>query len=528
MSSSPHPLPNAGSTLAQGRYLLTAVIGEGASAAVYEATDTALDLQRAVKVLRPGPSRTDDQRRRLRAEARTLSELGHPNILRMYDFGAEGSYDYVVMQLASGGSLSDKLHRDGPLPPAEAVGYTLQILAGLAHAHERGIIHRDIKPQNILLDQDGIALVADFGIALVSADDARATRTGVAMGTLAFMAPEQRLDARSVGPRADIYAVAATLYNLLTDDTPVDLFAAPPHSTRWRGLEPRLVGIIQQAVGYDPSERYESAGAMAADLISVMEALEGRAELPRTFAEASERAATYLTENTGVTLAPPGAPKNPVVSEAATLPRPEPEPLAATEPLPPATQSSRAWWAVPAVLLLLALGLWFASNRDEAPAGAAQVPEPVVTAPPEPVAAPVPDPAPEPADIVEPDVPEPGPTAAPKPKKPKPKPKPTSTRHLPLPFGNWLASARGRTLTVLIDGTPEALTGELVSEFKGSEVRTRFTGSYHADSGVLEWHDEDVDDAMDVFLTRNGDGFSGEYTYRNRADKGLFELIERR
>ena len=265
-------------SLADGRYHLDGVVGEGGFAAVYRATDTVLNVPRAIKVLSARAARRKAIRNRLNAEARAMARISHPNVLRVYDIVAEPRGDdiihYVVMDLASGGTLMDWTRAHGRMPPDLAMRYMIQVLSALAAAHASGIVHRDVKPQNILLDDRGVALLADFGIALLAEDgDMRATRTGVAMGSFAYMAPEQRIDARSVGPAADIYAVGTSLYYLITGGNPVDLFAADPSSERWQGIPAELAGIIQCANAYAPEDRFPDARAFAQALLSALDAV---------------------------------------------------------------------------------------------------------------------------------------------------------------------------------------------------------------------------------------------------------------
>lgn len=503
MSPDRQPLPKLGDSLGEGRYVLTLLIGEGASAAVYEARDLHLDLPRAIKVLRASAGKSADQRRRLWSEARTLSELSHPNVLRMYDFSAHGPYDYVVMQLADGGSLGQKLREHGAMPPAEAVGYALQTLAALAHAHEHGVVHRDVKPQNILLDGADTALLADFGIALLTSDDTRATRTGVAMGTMAFMAPEQRLDARSVGPQADVYAVGSTLYNLLTNDNPVDLFAAAPDSSRWRGIPEVIVDVIRKATHYDPSDRYPSAGAMAAELMPAFEVLE--ALYPGgdpIVLEASAEAIRYLTEHpTAHTIASP-----------------------ASTPVAPPVPDRRPLWGLAALLALVLIGvcgLWGAGGVQSPATEPATMVSPTPVPPPTPKTEPV---ATAPSPVAEVPAPRPEPVATPPTIEPAPKPSPAAK----FPFGTWRGQAGGRPFELELRGPAEELTGTMVSSFGRKQVTTEFRGSYHAPTGVLEWHDiGEFDDATDVSLTRDGDGFRGEFRTRRGAGRGPIYLVER-
>lgn len=260
----------AGELLGEARYRLDELIGKGATATVWRAHDTVLGVDRAIKLLNIRASRSRSLRSRLLAEARAMARLRHPNILKVHDISFDGHRDYVIMELAEQGSLADWADAHGPMPAEMAVSTMVQVLSALSAAHRHGIIHRDVKPQNILRDAEGTCLLADFGIARLAEDQLRSTRTGVAMGSLAFMAPEQRLDARSVTDTADIYAAGTTLYNLLTTGNPVDLFAADEASSRWLGLPPELVTVIRRAVAYQASERFSSAREMGEALAALL------------------------------------------------------------------------------------------------------------------------------------------------------------------------------------------------------------------------------------------------------------------
>ncbi|MFT4979751.1 MAG: serine/threonine protein kinase, partial [Myxococcota bacterium] len=258
-------------TIASGRYTLESIIGTGGTATVYRARDTTLAIDCAIKVISPELQVHRSLRQRLYKEAQAMFRLKHPNILRLYNIGLdETGRDYIVMELAEGGTLGQRLRDVGPLPPLAALHYTRDVLLALQLAHTNKIVHRDVKPDNVLLDRDGIVMLADFGIAMLTEDTLRSTQTNIAMGSLAFMPPEQRVDARSVGHTADLYATGAMLYNLLTDQNPIDLFTAPTSSARWTHLPPPLLDLLQKSTQMRPEDRYASAEEMieAINLVS--------------------------------------------------------------------------------------------------------------------------------------------------------------------------------------------------------------------------------------------------------------------
>ncbi len=264
---------DASATLAEGRYRLIEVIGSGGMATVYRAFDTRLQVERAIKILLPALANRERLRARFEAEARTMALLEHRNIVRVYDVGSDGNRVYIVMELVDGGSLVDRLEERGPLPPRQAVDVCLHVLAGLAVSHSRNIVHRDIKPHNVLLTSDGEVRVTDFGIARLAESNDNLTKTGAIMGTWGFMAPEQRADSKGVDARADLYAVAATLYSCVTNETPMDLFAAELDSSMLARIPDPLAQVIRKATRYDREERYADTSAMAADLSSVRDQL---------------------------------------------------------------------------------------------------------------------------------------------------------------------------------------------------------------------------------------------------------------
>lgn len=243
------------------RYQLAEVVGTGATSRVYRAIDTVLDAPRAVKILKTGNDPNFAER--LLREARAMARVAHPNILQVYDAGMlRDGRAWVVTDLAHG-SLAGRIASDGPLPVERAIALADQVLTALQAAHDAGIVHRDVKPENVLLSAHDSALLADFGIAAVLSDELRHTDHNITLGTFAYMAPEQRIDARGVGPAADQYAAAATFYQAITAASPVDLFAARPDSERWQGVPAALRDVLRRALSYDAADRFETCRAFA-------------------------------------------------------------------------------------------------------------------------------------------------------------------------------------------------------------------------------------------------------------------------
>ena len=259
--------------LRDGRYELGSPLGQGGMATVFRARDRTLGVQRAIKMLRPEHSDASDFRDRLRSEAQAMARLEHPNILPILDVGTEGDYFYVVMPLADRGSLQDLLKEKGPLSWGDATRCVVQVLAALSNAHTLDVVHRDVKPQNILVGSRGQALLADFGIAMLADrhHTDRNTVTGVAMGSPSFMPPEQRVDARNVDHRADIYSAGATFYAMITCRTPVDLYTAKADSKRWRDVPEPFVRVIRRATAMAPEDRFNTALEMARAVLDASE-----------------------------------------------------------------------------------------------------------------------------------------------------------------------------------------------------------------------------------------------------------------
>lgn len=255
------------------RYILEKPLGEGGMAIVWRAWDRRLKAWRAIKILRTRYSKPTKLRNRFELEAQSMASLSHAHIVTVHDIGEQNGQLFIVMEWLAGGSLHDRLQRGGPLPARMAVSVITDILLALHAAHEAGIVHRDVKPSNILLDTDGRAVLTDFGVARVGDIDKGLTRTGVTMGTIGFMAPEQREDARSADIRADLYAIGATLWTLLSGRGPL-LFVAPEsRKTLDRHVIRPIADIIWRATRYNPDDRYEDALTMRRVLLNCIEQL---------------------------------------------------------------------------------------------------------------------------------------------------------------------------------------------------------------------------------------------------------------
>ncbi|MFI8993367.1 serine/threonine-protein kinase [Streptomyces sp. NPDC053542] len=261
--------------LTADRYRLLEVLGRGGMGEVWRAEDTTLGREVAVKLLLERTA-VPQAVERFRQEARTAAALNHPHVLAVYDFGEDEYEDrcYLVMELVEGHSLRDALaERDGPLEIDEACRIAGQAAAGLAAAHRAGVVHRDIKPGNLLLSGDGVK-VADFGIARATGAAASAlTTTGQVLGTLAYLAPERGMG-RSAGPEADVYALGCVLYEMLcgrppyaTDDVPAVVMyqhvgAAPVPPRQHRAEVPAAVEeLVLRMLAKDPAARPTAAEA---------------------------------------------------------------------------------------------------------------------------------------------------------------------------------------------------------------------------------------------------------------------------
>ena len=255
------------------RYRLIERIAFGGSAEVWRAHDEQLDRPVAVKRLHPHLLPDESSRKRLAAEARAAAGLSHPVIVDVYDVDATGEMPALVMELVDGESLSARIEHAGPLDPREAARISADIAEALFHAHQRGVVHRDVKPGNVLLASDGRTRLVDFGIAHSLAESAeRLTMTGTVIGTMSAMAPEQ-LAGGPITPRTDLYGIGVVLHEALTGrppypgGSPVALAdaqrAGPPPVD---GIDPTLAGIVTACLAVEPENRPLHAGALAVAL----------------------------------------------------------------------------------------------------------------------------------------------------------------------------------------------------------------------------------------------------------------------
>ncbi|MBT3218478.1 MAG: serine/threonine protein kinase, partial [Proteobacteria bacterium] len=258
--------------LKDGRYRLTAPLGVGGMAVVFLGFDTQLHVYKAIKILKPEFARSQPMQARFLSEARTMARLRHRHIVEVHDVGHDSSKPFIVMEFLEGGTLHDTLTR-GPFPPYSACKAIQKVLQALHVAHGQGVIHRDIKPQNVLLDLDGVPKLSDFGIATATMKVRGLTRTGMGMGTPAFMSPEQFSDAKNVDNRTDLYAVGASLYHLLTAVEPFHLDNPVKKRELLEGLPDELAAFVGKSCSFHKEERFATARDMALALRVVMESL---------------------------------------------------------------------------------------------------------------------------------------------------------------------------------------------------------------------------------------------------------------
>ena len=266
--------------LLEGRYRIHERLARGGMSTVYRAVDERLDRPVAVKVMTAALSNDPAFADRFAREARVAARLAHLNAVSVYDQGVDGEHVFLVMELVRGRTLRDLLRERGALSPAQAVSIMEPVLAALAAAHRAGLVHRDVKPENILLSDDGVVKVADFGLARAVEADATSTRTGLMMGTVAYCPPEQ-IARGAADTRSDVYSAGVVFFELLTGRAPYAGDSAmavayqhvnsdvPPPSSRRAGIPSQLDDLVLRATSREPSGRPLDAGALLAELHDV-------------------------------------------------------------------------------------------------------------------------------------------------------------------------------------------------------------------------------------------------------------------
>ena len=326
-----------------GRYRIESRIARGGMATVYVARDLRLDRTVAVKVMHAHLAADEGFVHRFIGEAKAAAALSNPNVVAVYDQGTDGEHVYLVMEYVRGRTLRDLLTARGRLGPREALEIMQPVLAALGAAHRAGLVHRDVKPENVLITEDGQAKVADFGLARAETATGM-TKTGMIIGTVGYLAPEQVLSG-TADVRSDVYAAGIMLFELVTGelphqgDTPLSVAykhvneSVPPPSTRVPGLPHRLDALVARATARQPDERPQDANAMLAEVAEV------HAGLPR---DVDERIRTAVM--------PARTPDTRTrVFDAGTEP-------AVVPPPPPRTPADRAVGVLTSRYVLIAIG----------------------------------------------------------------------------------------------------------------------------------------------------------------------------
>src|SRR5919206_1971102 len=267
-------------TLISERYRLDEKIGSGGMSSVYRAFDPTLERWVAMKLMHRDISHDPDQLERFRREARAVARLSHPHVVTVIDAGEDDGTPYIVFEYVEGETLKDRIRRYGRLPVGEAVAYAIEIARALGAAHERQIVHRDVKPQNVLIDEEGTAKVTDFGIARTMTEEGL-TADGRVLGTTDYVSPEQALG-HDVGPQSDLYSLGIVLFEMLTGDVPFhgdnQISVAMKHvreelpdvQMRRPQVSSALAAVVDNATAKDLDRRYQDDAELIADLEDVL------------------------------------------------------------------------------------------------------------------------------------------------------------------------------------------------------------------------------------------------------------------
>ncbi len=282
--------PQSGDLIAD-RYELEELVGTGGMSTVFRARDRQLERRVAIKILHEHYAEDPEYLERFRREARAVARLSHPNIVTVIDRGDDGGRQYIVFEHVDGENLKELVLRSGRLPVRRALELALAIADGLSFAHDHGLVHRDVKPQNVLLNQEGEVKVTDFGIARSLHVEHGVTQTGTVLGTGEYLAPEQA-SGKPVSPATDVYSLGVVLWELLAGDVPFvgENFVAvalrhvnePPPDLRQRrpDVTPRLEAAIERALAKDPARRFPSMAAFAKELRACLAEADGETPPP--------------------------------------------------------------------------------------------------------------------------------------------------------------------------------------------------------------------------------------------------------
>lgn len=348
-----------------GSYRITAPLGEGGMAAVYKAYQPSVDRDVAIKVLPQHFAKDQQFVQRFEREAKVLAKLQHPNILPVHDYGQSDGYTYIVMPLIEGGDLSDLMHSK-KLPLADIGRIVSQVGDALDYAHVQGVVHRDVKPSNILMDQRGNCLLTDFGLAkIVAGASEKLTGTGFVVGTPSYMAPEQGLGEQADN-RSDIYALGVILYELMTGQVPFQ--AETPIAVVMKHIHDPLMPprefqddiseaaerVILKALAKEPEDRFATAG----DMVKALQAAIDNPDTP--IAAPNKTGVTHISKI------------KPIKQPSA---KPKKEAIVASS-------SPMIWWAVAGLTAIVLVGLlgiasWLflnSQNTDQTPSQAAPPP----------------------------------------------------------------------------------------------------------------------------------------------------------
>src|SRR3954469_14989129 len=318
-------MTNREQVVLNGRYELHRRVGRGGMAEVYLARDRLLDRLVAIKILFPQFATDPSFVARFRREAQNAANLNHPNIVGVYDWGKERGTYYIVMEYVDGQTVSDILRTDGPIEPKRAAGIAADVAGALAYAHRKGVVHRDVKPGNVLITGTGEVKVADFGIAraMTSSGEEDLTQAGSVMGTATYFSPEQA-QGKPVDARTDLYSLGVVLYEMVaghppfTGESPLAIAykhvqePLPPLRGQAPDVPEGYEAIANKALAKDPADRYADGDAMRADLLRFRE---GRPVVAQPIAAPVPTSTDPPTRETA--MVPPVIPPSEVVAQAA-------------------------------------------------------------------------------------------------------------------------------------------------------------------------------------------------------------------